>query len=764
MKKERFHRSLKSAAVMMVIACLFSCSVTKNLKENESILRANYINVTNSSRYNTVELFQYLKQKPNTGYILGWNPSVNLYYKKNGKGGGWDRFIDKNASAPAIYDAELVEQSVNNLKDHLKYEGLFDSRVDTEVVTKNRKTSVTYNITLGKHYVIDSVEYFVPDGTIMDDFYRLGLDEYIPKGSFLSESSLESISENLAQALRDNGYFSVTKNHFSFIADTLSYDGHASLEVHLKNYTRNESEENAINHKRHAFGRIDVIINKNNSNTGPVVSDTTDMDNENYRGLHLHYKSPVLIRRSVIDRYIRMNEGDIYSDADVSSSYKSFTDLGVFSSVNATLTNRDSSTVDTKFELNSSPLQGYKLNLQASVNSNGLLGISPNISYYHKNIFKGGEKLTVSVMGDFQFHTHNNIHSNEFADAINLSFPDFVLLPKNWNMRVVQPRSELAFSHDFQYRPEYTRMLLSLSYGYTWMSKSRKFQFAFNPLSARITKMYNISDEFMEKLKDPFLRDSYMDHFDLGMTSSILYNSNPSANQKRSYHYIRILNDLSGNIVSAFRSLMKSDEEGKKLIFETPYAQYFKTEISYARTLRFGHNDNQQFALRVLVGAGTGYGNSNTLPFEKRFWAGGAYSLRGWSARSVGPGAAQLDTTFSIPSQTGDARLELNAEYRFPIVWVLEGALFADAGNVWNWDKNTEDTEEAQKGVFRFDTFYRQIACDWGLGLRLNLKFAILRLDWGFKIYEPGKDRWMGVSDWFAKGQNALQFGIGYPF
>lgn len=764
MKKERFHRSLKSAAVMMVIACLFSCSVTKNLKENESILRANYINVTNSSRYNTVELFQYLKQKPNTGYILGWNPSVNLYYKKNGKGGGWDRFIDKNASAPAIYDAELVEQSVNNLKDHLKYEGLFDSRVDTEVVTKNRKTSVTYNITLGKHYVIDSVEYFVPDGTIMDDFYRLGLDEYIPKGSFLSESSLESISENLAQALRDNGYFSVTKNHFSFIADTLSYDGHASLEVHLKNYTRNESEENAINHKRHAFGRIDVIINKNNSNTGPVVSDTTDMDNENYRGLHLHYKSPVLIRRSVIDRYIRMNEGDIYSDADVSSSYKSFTDLGVFSSVNATLTNRDSSTVDTKFELNSSPLQGYKLNLQASVNSNGLLGISPNISYYHKNIFKGGEKLTVSVMGDFQFHTHNNIHSNEFADAINLSFPDFVLLPKNWNMRVVQPRSELAFSHDFQYRPEYTRMLLSLSYGYTWMSKSRKFQFAFNPLSARITKMYNISDEFMEKLKDPFLRDSYMDHFDLGMTSSILYNSNPSANQKRSYHYIRILNDLSGNIVSAFRSLMKSDEEGKKLIFETPYAQYFKTEISYARTLRFGHNDNQQFALRVLVGAGTGYGNSNTLPFEKRFWAGGAYSLRGWSARSVGPGAAQLDTTFSIPSQTGDARLELNAEYRFPIVWVLEGALFADAGNVWNWDKNTEDTEEAQKGVFRFDTFYRQIACDWGLGLRLNLKFAILRLDWGFKIYEPGKERWMGVSDWFAKGQNALQFGIGYPF
>ena len=764
MKKERFHRSLKSAAVMMVIACLFSCSVTKNLKENESILRANYINVTNSSRYNTVELFQYLKQKPNTGYILGWNPSVNLYYKKNGKGGGWDRFIDKNASAPAIYDAELVEQSVNNLKDHLKYEGLFDSRVDTEVVTKNRKTSVTYNITLGKHYVIDSVEYFVPDGTIKDDFYRLGLDEYIPKGSFLSESSLESISENLAQALRDNGYFSVTKNHFSFIADTLSYDGHASLEVHLKNYTRNESEENAINHKRHAFGRIDVIINKNNSNTGPVVSDTTDMDNENYRGLHLHYKSPVLIRRSVIDRYIRMNEGDIYSDADVSSSYKSFTDLGVFSSVNATLTNRDSSTVDTKFELNSSPLQGYKLNLQASVNSNGLLGISPNISYYHKNIFKGGEKLTVSVMGDFQFHTHNNIHSNEFADAINLSFPDFVLLPKSWNMRVVQPRSELAFSHDFQYRPEYTRMLLSLSYGYTWMSKSRKFQFAFNPLSARITKMYNISDEFMEKLKDPFLRDSYMDHFDLGMTSSILYNSNPSANQKRSYHYIRILNDLSGNIVSAFRSLMKSDEEGKKLIFETPYAQYFKTEISYARTLRFGHNDNQQFALRVLVGAGTGYGNSNTLPFEKRFWAGGAYSLRGWSARSVGPGAAQLDTTFSIPSQTGDARLELNAEYRFPIVWVLEGALFADAGNVWNWDKNTEDTEEAQKGVFRFDTFYRQIACDWGLGLRLNLKFAILRLDWGFKIYEPGKDRWMGVSDWFAKGQNALQFGIGYPF
>ena len=764
MKRTDFYRSFRAMAAVTALVLLFSCSVTKNLPENESILRSNNIIVTNSKSYNTLELFQYLKQKPNSGYILGWNPSVNLYYRKNGNGGGWDRFIDKYASAPVLYDAELVEQSVTNLKEHLKYEGLFDSKVDTDVVTKNRKTSVTYNVTLGKQYVIDSVEYFVPDGMIKDDFYSLGLDTYIPKGSYLSESSLESISENLAQALRDNGYFSVTKNHFSFIADTLSYDGHSTLEVYLKNHSRKEKEENSIIHNKYKFGRIDVIINKNNTNTGLVVSDTTEMDSENYRGLHLYFKSPILIRRSVIDRYILMNEGDVYSDADVASSYKSFTDLGVFSSVNVTLNNRDSSVVDTKFELNSSPLQGYKLNLQASVNSNGLLGISPNISYYHKNIFKGGEKLTVSVMGDFQFHLHNNIHSNEFADAINLSFPDFVLLPKSWNMRVIQPRSEIAFSHDFQYRPEYTRMLLSLSYGYTWMSKSRKFQFAFNPLSARITKIYNISDEFLKKLMDPFLRDSYMDHFDFGMTSSILYNSNPSDNQKRSYHYVRILNDLSGNILSVFNGLMKTDDEGKRLLLGAPYAQYFKTEISYVRTLRFGHNDNQQFAVRALVGVGTGYGNSSTLPFEKRFWAGGAYSLRGWSARSVGPGAAQLDTTFSIPSQTGDARLELNAEYRFPIAWVLEGALFADAGNVWNWDKNSEDTEEAQKGVFRFDTFYKQIACDWGLGIRLNLKFAILRLDWGLKIYEPGKDRWMGFSDWFTRGQNALQFGIGYPF
>lgn len=764
MEQMNNNRYFKAFAALLALFILLSCSVTRHISDNESILRSNTINVTNSKDYNTIELFQYLKQKPNSGYIFGWNPTVYFFYKKNGRNGLWDRIIDKYSNAPILYDSDLLDKSVENIKEHLKYEGYFDSDVQTDVLTRNKKTMVTYNVSLGKTYLIEKVEYFIPDSSVKSDFFNLRLNEYIPSGSILSESALENVSDDMAQALRDNGYYSITKNHFSFVADTLSYDGHATLEVHLNNYSRNDSPENQTVHNKYRFGKVDVVLHKNNTNTGIIPSDTLSMVHEQYNGLNLHYNSPILLRRRVIDRYININEGNLYSDANVAASYKSFTDLGIFSSVNVDLTNRDSSIVDTKFELNSSPIQGYKLNLQASVNSNGLLGISPNISYYHKNIFKGGEKLTISVMGDFQFHLHDNIHSNEFADAINLSFPDFLMLPKSWNVRVLQPRSELAFSHDFQYRPEYARTLLSLSYGYTWTSKSKKYQFAINPLSARIIKMSDISEEFMEKLKDPYVRDSYMDHFDLGLNSSIYYTSNPDNDNKRSYYYLRIINDVSGNVLSLFSSFMEKDDDGRKRIWNTPYSQYFKSEISYVRTLRFGRNDNHQFAFRILAGAGTGYGNSTSLPFEKRFWAGGAYSLRAWSARSVGPGASQLDTSFTIPSQTGDARLELNAEYRFPIAWVLEGAVFTDAGNVWNWAKNSDETEEAQKAVFRFNTFYKQLAWNWGLGIRLNLKFAIFRLDWGFKIYEPGTDCWMGISDWFTRGQNALQFGIGYPF
>ncbi|MBR2747095.1 MAG: BamA/TamA family outer membrane protein [Bacteroidales bacterium] len=198
----------------------------------------------------------------------------------------------------------------------------------------------------------------------------------------------------------------------------------------------------------------------------------------------------------------------------------------------------------------------------------------------------------------------------------------------------------------------------------------------------------------------------------------------------------------------------------RKIIWNVPYAQYVRGELQLGQTIRLGGGEGQAVALRFLIGAGYGYGNSTTVPFEKQFYAGGASSMRGWQARALGPGGVEPWTEyFLIPSQTGDFKMEANIEYRFPIVWKLEGALFADMGNVWELRKS----EWFSNSSFSFDT----IAADWGLGIRVNLDFILVRIDMGTKVYEPCRpadERLIGPAEWLKRDNFALHFGVRYPF
>ena len=238
------------------------------------------------------------------------------------------------------------------------------------------------------------------------------------------------------------------------------------------------------------------------------------------------------------------------------------------------------------------------------------------------------------------------------------------------------------------------------------------------------------------------------------------YTTDASAIPKRSYRYGRLSFDMSGNVISLFNSAMPMNAMGQHTIWEVPYAQYVRGELQLGQTLRFGNGDTQAVAFRFLVGAGYGYGNSTTVPFEKQFYAGGANSMRGWQARALGPGSVEPWTEyFLIPSQTGDFKMEANVEYRFPIVWKLEGALFVDAGNVWDLRRSVG----FEGSAFSFDT----IAADWGMGIRVNLDFILVRIDMGTKVYEPCRpadERLIGPNQWLKRGNYALHFGVGYPF
>ena len=726
-----FGRIAMTAATLI---CLLSCSTTRVLQDNEYRLAKNEIEVVNDRHFNTNQLEAYLKQKPNSYFIFGWNPFLNVYNWQNGKGKGWDKFVTKIGVAPVVYDAEQVDNSILNLENRLDYLGYFDSKVESRISVKRKKVNVTYEVTLGKRYPIKQISISLPEeGDFAEEFLKDTSAMTVKVGDYLSESALEEETERSSADMRNKGFYTFNKNYYFFEADTLTCPDSALLHLTVNEYTRNETAKESEPIRRFYFNKVNIT-----------------------------YPKTLKIRDKVLTELNTIIPGAPYSSDIVNQTYSRLASLRVFNSVNIGMTQADSNLVDCSISLSQSKLQGFKVNLEASTNSSGLLGISPQLSYYHKNIFKGGEWLNLSFMGIFQFKFNDSVRSNEFGVSAGLSFPKFFPLPYRYFKGAV-PRTDINLSYNYQDRPEYTRNIISTSYGYNGKVGNRFFYQAY-PLQLNIVRLFNLDPEFYKTLaNDPFLRYAYQDHFDLGSGLTLYYTTNAESIPKESFLYTRFQFDIAGNMLSLFKPLMKRDKDGFATIWNTPYSQFVRSEVTFGKTWIFGRNSGQAIATRLLAGAGYAYGNSSALPFEKHFYGGGANSLRGWQARTVGPGLSPRDNSFVIPNQTGDMKLEANVEYRFNMFWKVAGAVFIDAGNVWTL--KDDGTQAGKESMLRWETFGESIAANWGVGLRLNFEFMLLRLDLGLKVHDPAREiKWVGPDQWFKRDGYALHFGVGYPF
>jgi len=727
-------RGLRIYLIILAALSVISCSTVRVLQDGQYRLAENDIEVTNDRHFNSNQLQPYIKQKPNSYFIFGWNPFLNVYNWSNGKGKAWDKLVQKIGVAPVVYDAELVETSISNMESHLEYLGYYDSKVESRIKVKRKKVKVTYEVTLGKRYPISDIVIDLPEtGEFTADFQSDTALMTIRPGDYLSEAALEKETERASALIRDKGYYTFSKNHFFFEADTLNQNGTALLKMTVNEYTRNETAREAQPIRKFFFKDVSIS-----------------------------YPTSMKVREKVLRELNTIEPGAPYSPETVNNTYNRLSSLRMFSSVNIGMTQADTNSVDCLITLAQSKTQGFQVNLEGSTNSSGLLGVSPQLSYYHKNIFRGGEWLNLSFMGNFQFKFKDDIRSNEFGVSAGLSFPKFFPLPYRFFEGAI-PRTEINLSYNYQDRPEYTRNILSTTYGYNGNLGNRFFYQAY-PLQLNVVKLLNLDPEFYDTLAaDPFLRNAYQDHFDLGSGMTLYYTTNAESVPKETYFYSRLQFDIAGNMLSLFKPVMRKDDNGAGMLWNTPFSQFVRAELTLGRTWVWGRNSGQSLATRLVAGAGYAYGNSNALPFEKHFYGGGANSLRGWQVRTVGPGTAPMDSSFVIPNQTGDMKLEANIEYRFKMFWKVAGAVFADAGNVWTL-KN-DDSVTGQQSIFRWDTFGESIAMNWGVGLRLDFNFLILRLDLGMKIHDPAREqKWVNPADWLHRDNYALHFGVGYPF
>ena len=716
-----------SAMILMVTV---SCSTTRVLQDDQYRLAKNRIEVVNDDEFNPNALNPYLKQKPK-----GWSPFLYVYNWTNGKGKAWDKLVTKIGVAPIVYDPELVDNSIENIDNHLEYLGYYGSHTESEIKVKKKRVEVIYKVTLGKQFPIRDLEITLPKrGEFAEAFMSDTASMIVKPGDFLSESMLEAETERAAAAMRNMGFYSFNKNNFFFEADTLSYPGTALLKMQINEFTRNETSRGAEPIRR--FFINDVSIS---------------------------YPKSMKIREKILTELNLITPGDVYGEDIIKNTYSRYSALKTFSSVNIGTTQVDTNLVNCEISLSQSRNQGFKVNLEASTNSSGLLGVSPQLSYYHKNLFKGGEWLNLSFMGNFQFKLRDDVRSNEFGISGGLSIPKFFPLPYRYFKGSI-PRTDVNLSYNYQSRPEYTRNIISTSYGYSGNVRNRFFYQAY-PLQMNVVKLFDLDEDFYKTLaNDPFLKNAYQNHFDLGSGATLYYTTNASANPQDTYFYTRFQFDIAGNMLSAFKPVMKKDANGSGMIWNTPFSQFVRGELTLGRTWVFGRNNGQAIATRLLAGAGYAYGNSSALPFEKHFYGGGANSLRGWQARTVGPGCSPRDTSFVIPNQTGDMKLEANIEYRFNMFWKVAGAVFVDAGNVWMLNYK-DDSGNADDSMFRWNSLGESIAANWGVGVRLNLGFLLLRVDMGMKVHDPSREqKWVSPGKWLRRDNYALHFGVGYPF
>ena len=724
----------RNRALVFFLAALFvaaSCSTTRVLREGEYRLASNKVQLEGDKKGLTAsDVSSYIKQQANTYFVFGWSPMLCLYNWSNPSKNDWiNRSLRNVGTAPVVYNSFQVGSSCDNIRKHLDYLGYYNSEVSSKVDPGGRLVKVTYFVRPGERSRVDSIVFKLPEGSISEEFEADKANVIVKPGGWLSEKSLEEESVRSASYFRNLGYYGLSKYNYFFTADTLGTSNVLTYEI--RNYTRNEPETNAAPLLKYHIGDVSIS-----------------------------HSAAVPFRENVLRKINLIKPGDVYSEKTVNLTYNRLSALRLFNSVGIEMSPVDSSTVDCRITMGESKMKGMKVDMEMSTNSSGLIGISPNLSFYNKNIFHGGEWLSLGFSGNFQWRPNTDTKANEFGVSASLSFPRFLGLPYSVFKGPNIPRTEINTSFNYQNRPEFTRFITNFSYGY--IGQSSRLYYQLYPLRVSVIKTDSMSDDFLiTLLRNRFLWDSFIDHIDAGVSAQFYWTTDSSLIPRNSYTFARLGVDLSGNVISLFNPLLPEDSMGDKLFLGLNYSQYVKLDLQLGHTFRF--SPYTALAMRFSGGIGKAYGSSASLPFEKQFYVGGASSMRGWQARALGPGAESLYSLFTIPSQTGDWKLEFDAEFRQKLFWKFEGALFVEAGNVWEFNSTDLDLELGLEPIPWIST----IAADWGVGLRLDLNFILLRLDWGIKLYEPSREaghRFLTPSEWFGKNGSALHFGVGYPF
>lgn len=756
------------------VVLLSSCSLVKHVPENEYLLDKLTIK-TDGEGVSKAQIRKNVRQKPNTRILGAVRFHLGLY-NLSGRNGEkkFNKWLRNIGEAPVIYNDFLTERSKTQIKTYLNNKGYYESDVRDTVIFKKKKAKVIYFVSSGavtrvaEFVYNDKYDYAVntlPDtAPLIQEFLPEMKNTLVQKGKPLDVNVLEQERERITRMFREKGYFNFSKNYIQFYADTtLGNPFHARVLMSILNAP---PDTNA--YRKYRIGKINIHLDYD-----PLVfmkgNDTSYVDTV-YDTYGITYSGKLKINPRLIAETVQFKSGEWYDIQKVVDSYSRLQALNLFKFINIAFRESDEKTGEKTLvcdvQLTPMKRQFYNVFLEGTHNS-GNIGIGWNFVYNHRNLFRSGENLSLSCWGGVkkeQFSEDKIFSTKELGVEFSLISPQFwqPFLHMEGFRRNFAPKTTLSSSFSYEYTPYYDRKIAGAKYGYLWRNADKRWRYNLDLVDFNYVMMDRIDEGFIDGIKSEYAKSAYKSHLMLSSSFTGTY-TDQVLKVQGNYNYFRCNFKTSGNLLREIDRLLESREiqgsEGRYYeILGVRYAQFLKLDGEY----RFNHYINRANTLvyRILLGCGYPYGNMNVLPFEEAFYGGGANGIRAWQARTLGPGSYTAKNTY--PNSVGDVKMEANIEYRFKLFWLLEGAFFMDAGNIWNINKY-----ENRAGTQLKRDFYKQIAVGTGVGMRLDANFFLLRFDWGIKMRDPSKpekERFVLLDNGKWMKNTVFNVAIGYPF
>lgn len=769
--KKGFRYALLATTVLL----LASCSTTKYVPEDSYLLDEVRIQ-TDNKEIKPSSLSMYVRQNPNAKWFSLIKTQLYVYNWSGRDSTRWiNRTLRKLGDAPVIFSPEDTKRSGEEMTKAVQNMGYMGASVESVQHTKKKKLKLTYKVTGGKPYKIRSLKYDIRDEKIKDYMLQDSAATNLSEGMYLDVNLLDAERQRITSNLLHNGYYKFNKEYISYTADTVRNTYQVDVTMHIAPY-RQHNDDVPQNHRQYYINKVNFITDYNVLESSALSSIEIN-DSVHYKGFPIYYKDKLYLRPKVLTNNLRITPGSLYNEQDVQRTYSNFGRLQALKYTNIRFFETqvgDTSKLNAYVMLTKSKYRSVSFELEGT-NSAGDLGAAASVSYQNRNIFKGSETFMIKLRGAYEAVSglqggYNHEDYTELGAEATINFPRF-LFPflSNDFRRKIRATTEFGVQYNYQIRPEFSRIIASASWSYKWGLQRQRAQHRIDLLDVNYLYMPSISKEFEDKYlnqdQNYILKYNYKDRLIVRTGYSYTYNSAGQALMNNTIignsYSIRFNFESAGNLLYAFAKMtnMKKNEDGEYALLSIPFAQYVKGDFDFAKNVVIDNRNS--IAFHVGAGIAVPYGNATLVPFEKRYFSGGANSVRGWSVRDLGPGIFPGDGNFM--NQSGDIKLDANVEYRTRLFWKFRGAVFVDAGNIWT----LRDYKDQPGGKFEFNKFYKQIAVAYGLGLRLDLDFFVLRFDGGMKainpVYQTKKEHFPIIYPKFSR-DFAFHFAVGYPF